>query len=183
MSNSIGGNRTRKKPRAAGPRSGGRNRRGQYRPNVGIVLLNAENKVFWARRVNHDGWQFPQGGVEPNESVEQAVFRELYEEVGLESEKVRLVGRTRNWLHYDLPRRYLRPRSNFRGQKQVWFLLQLIGDDEDVSLQRSGHPEFDKWRWVDYWEPIEWIVDFKRDVYRSALKELEPLLSSCQQSR
>jgi len=183
MTDGVRGNRSRKKSPGNRNRSNGRHRRGQYRPNVGIVLLNADNKVFWARRVNHDGWQFPQGGVEPNESVEQAVFRELYEEVGLESEKVRLVGRTQDWLHYDLPRRYLRPRSNFRGQKQVWFLLQLIGDDNDVSLQRSGHPEFDKWRWVDYWEPIEWIVDFKRDVYRSALKELEPLLRSCQETR
>lgn len=149
-----------------------------YRPNVGIIITNAENQVFWARRCRCDGWQFPQGGIQRKESAEEALYRELYEEVGLEHGQVEIRGRTRGWLRYDLPRAYQRssgPRR-FRGQKQVWFLLRLIGSDADVRLDRSTAPEFDEWRWVDYWSPIDAIVPFKRRVYRSALTELAPLL-------
>ncbi|WP_298135037.1 RNA pyrophosphohydrolase [Acidiferrobacter sp.] len=149
-----------------------------YRPNVGIVLANAEDQVFWARRCRCDGWQFPQGGIQREETAEDALFRELYEEVGLESRQVQICGRTQGWLRYDLPRAYQRSggRHRFRGQKQVWFLLRLTGCDADVRLDASASPEFDAWRWVDYWSPIDAIVDFKRKVYEMALTELAPLL-------
>lgn len=151
-----------------------------YRPNVGIVLVNPENRVFWARRAGRDGWQFPQGGIKSNETAEQALYRELYEEVGLTQEHVNLVGRTRDWLRYDIPDDYLRrpPHRNFRGQKQIWFLLRLVGCDEDVCLERARKPEFDAWQWIDYWSALDQIIDFKRAVYRQALKELEPLLTT-----
>jgi putative (di)nucleoside polyphosphate hydrolase len=150
-----------------------------YRPNVGIILCNPENRVLWARRAGRDGWQFPQGGIKAHETAEQALYRELYEEVGLKAECVDLLGRTRDWLHYDIPEDYLRRNSQrqFRGQKQIWFLLRLLGRDEEVCLDRARRPEFDSWRWVDYWRPLEEIIAFKRDVYRRALTELEPLLS------
>lgn len=149
-----------------------------FRPNVGIILCNYRNQVLWARRAKHDGWQFPQGGVEAFETAEQAVYRELYEEVGLRVQHVRIVGRTQDWLRYQLPRRYLRnPRlSGFRGQKQLWFLLQLLSDDSRLCLNQSSSPEFDEWRWIDYWAALDDIVNFKRQVYRRALTELEPLL-------
>ncbi len=149
-----------------------------YRPNVGIILTNAEDQVFWARRCRCDGWQFPQGGIQRKESAEEALFRELYEEVGLESGQVEIRGRTRGWLRYDLPRAYQRPSGprRFRGQKQVWFLLRFMGSEADVRLDRSASPEFDAWRWVEYWSPIDAIVAFKRKVYESALTELAPLL-------
>jgi len=148
-----------------------------YRPNVGIIVSNANKEVLWARRSAHDGWQFPQGGVKTNESPEQALFRELYEEIGLRPDHVEIVGRTRGWLHYDLPGRYQRSNSRgFRGQKQIWFLLRLICSDSKVNLRRCSRPEFDAWRWTHYWRPMKEIVSFKRDVYRSALTELEPLL-------
>ena len=149
-----------------------------YRPNVGIILTNAEDQVFWARRCRCDGWQFPQGGLQRKESAEEALFRELYEEVGLESGQVEIRGRTRGWLRYDLPRAYQRPSGprRFRGQKQVWFLLRFMGSEADVRLDRSASPEFDAWRWVEYWSPIDAIVAFKRKVYESALTELAPLL-------
>lgn len=148
-----------------------------YRPNVGIVLLNQLNQVFWARRSGHDGWQFPQGGVRRNETVEDALFRELYEEVGLKRRHVTIVGHTRSWLHYDLPEEYLRrirSRGNrkFRGQKQVWYLLRLIGEDSAVSLDNSSKPEFDKWVWTDWWTAVEEIVEFKREVYEMVWEEL-----------
>ncbi len=148
-----------------------------YRPNVGIVLLNRYNQVFWARRCGHDGWQFPQGGVRRHESLEEALYRELYEEVGLSEPQVRVLARTRDWIKYDLPEEYLRRvrrkgNRRFRGQKQIWYLLRLLADDSEVCLEVSDKPEFDQWVWIDWWTAIDQIVEFKRQVYEAALNEL-----------
>ena len=149
-----------------------------YRPNVGIILCNSRNEVFWGKRIRQHSWQFPQGGINHGETPEQAMYRELMEEVGLASQHVRILGRTRDWLRYDVPNQWVRRdwRGNYRGQKQIWFLLRLTGRDCDVCLRASTHPEFDAWRWNDYWMAMESVVDFKRDVYRSALTELERYL-------
>jgi putative (di)nucleoside polyphosphate hydrolase len=149
-----------------------------YRPNVGIILCNAHNQVFWGKRVNQHAWQFPQGGINAGETPEQAMFRELEEEVGLQSAHVRILGRTREWLRYDVPTHWTRrdSRGLYRGQKQIWFLLRLTGRDSDVSLRASERPEFDAWRWNEYWVPMDAVVDFKREVYRLALEELERYL-------
>ncbi len=108
------------------------------------------------------------------------MYRELYEEVGLHPEHIEIVGRTREWLYYDLPEHFLRNnrrgQSNFRGQKQVWYLLRLVCEEDQVCLTRSRKPEFEDWEWVDYWKPVEQVVDFKREVYEQALRELEPFL-------
>lgn len=145
-----------------------------YRPNVGIILCNAKNEVFWGKRIREHSWQFPQGGIDKGESPEQAMYRELYEEVGLQSHHVHILGRTKNWLRYEVPTHWIKRewRSSYKGQKQIWFLLRLVGRDCDVSLRASGHPEFDAWRWSEYWVPLESVIEFKRDVYRSALNEL-----------
>jgi len=145
-----------------------------YRPNVGIILLNTRNEVFWGKRVRQHSWQFPQGGIKYGESPEQAMFRELYEEIGLQSHQVRVVARTRDWLRYQVPEQWMRRelRGNYRGQKQIWFLLRLVARDCDVCLRRSEKPEFDAWRWHPYWVPLEAVVEFKRDVYQQALSEL-----------
>lgn len=149
-----------------------------YRPNVGIILCNAKNQVFWAKRINQHAWQFPQGGIKAGETPEQAMYRELGEEVGLLPEHVRILGRTRNWLRYDVPSHWVRRDSKglYRGQKQIWFLLRLTGHDSNVSLRATDHPEFDAWRWSDYWVEFDSVVEFKRDVYRLALEELERYL-------
>lgn len=150
-----------------------------YRPNVGIILCNPSNQVFWARRCGQDGWQFPQGGIRPEEPAVEAMYRELREEVGLLPEHIELLGRTRDWLRYDIPEQYRRrPHSPFRGQKQIWYLLRLVGEDKDVRLDLCERPEFEEWRWIDYWSSLDHIISFKREVYQSALTELEPLLSS-----
>ncbi len=149
-----------------------------YRANVGIILINREGFVFWCKRIGQEAWQFPQGGILHNEAPEQAMFRELREETGLLPEHVQIIGCTRDWLRYQLPRHLIRRHKLPRciGQKQVWFMLRLIGGEECVRLDGSGKPEFDRWCWVDYWYPMTRVVFFKRGVYRRALGELAPLL-------
>jgi putative (di)nucleoside polyphosphate hydrolase len=167
-----------------------------YRPNVGIVLVNTRNEVFWGKRVHQHAWQFPQGGIKHGETPLQAMYRELEEEIGLQTDHVRLLGRTRDWLRYDVPEKWMRrPRpangescaafgkGGYRGQKQIWFLLRMVGRDCDVKLRASGHPEFDAWRWHDYWVPLESVIDFKRDVYRQALIELHRYLLADRRAR
>jgi putative (di)nucleoside polyphosphate hydrolase len=149
-----------------------------YRPNVGIILLNQKNEVFWGKRIREHSWQFPQGGINRGESPEQAMFRELQEEVGLLAEHVRVIGRTRDWLRYDVPDTFVRRdwRGHYKGQKQIWFLLRLVGRDADIDLRASNHPEFDAWRWNEYWVSLDSVIEFKRDVYHRALTELNRLL-------
>ena len=150
-----------------------------FRPNVGIILLNTQNEVWWGKRVREHSWQFPQGGIKFGETPEQAMFRELEEEVGLRSEHVRIIGRTRDWLRYEVPDRFIKRevRGHYRGQKQIWFLLRMVGRDCDVNLRLTEHPEFDAWRWHDYWVPLDVVIEFKRDVYLRALQELSRFLT------
>ena len=156
-----------------------------YRHNVGIVLCNWKNEVFWGKRVREHSWQFPQGGIKGGESPEAAMYRELHEEVGLKPEHVEVLGRTRDWLRYEVPERWLRRewRGNYRGQKQIWFLLRLVGRDCDVCLRASEKPEFDAWRWHDYWAPTQDVIEFKRAVYEQALNELSRFLVKRQDQR
>lgn len=147
-----------------------------YRPNVGIVLLHADGRVFWARRVSRDGWQFPQGGMNSDETPLEAMYRELREETGLMPEHVEVLASTPGWLRYRLPNRFVRrhERPTCIGQKQVWFLLHFQGSEADVRLDLCEDPEFDSWTWVDYWHPLDQVVPFKREVYERALRHLAP---------
>ena len=148
-----------------------------YRPNVAIVLMRPDGRVFWARRVRRDGWQFPQGGMNSDETPAEAMYRELREETGLLPEHVDVLGSTPGWLRYRLPPRAVRRHDRLVciGQKQVWFLLQFIGEECDLQLNLTDSPEFDHWRWVDFWYPLEHVVNFKRMVYIHALHHLAPL--------
>lgn len=145
-----------------------------FRPNVGIVLLNIHNQVFLGKRIGEHSWQFPQGGIKYGETPEQAMYRELGEEVGLLSTHVEVLGRTRDWLRYEVPDQYMRKevRGHYRGQKQIWFLLRLLGEDDAIQLHTNGKPEFDAWRWDNYWDSPNVVIDFKRQVYTLALQEL-----------
>jgi len=151
-----------------------------FRPNVGIILSNPEGKVFWARRCGQDAWQFPQGGIHNNETPDEAMYRELYEETGLRPEHVELMAKTSKWLRYRLPKRMVRKNTNpvCIGQKQIWFILRMLGSDADFNLSTMEKPEFDHWCWVDYWHPMNEVVFFKRKVYQKALSELEDFVSS-----
>lgn len=144
-----------------------------FRANVGIILTNGSGQVFCGRRIGMSAWQFPQGGINHNETPEHAMYRELKEEVGLEREHVELLGATKNWLRYRLPKRYIRYHQQplCIGQKQIWFLLRLAVDETNLRLDAAQEPEFDAWRWVDYWDPLGFVVPFKRNVYERALHE------------
>ncbi|HHF5355871.1 TPA: RNA pyrophosphohydrolase [Haemophilus influenzae] len=149
-----------------------------YRPNVGIVICNRKGQVLWAKRCGQNSWQFPQGGINDNESAEQAMYRELHEEVGLQPKDVRLLYVSKHWLRYKLPKRLLRYDSKPMciGQKQRWFLLQLVSDEKNINMQTTKSPEFDGWRWVSFWYPVCQVVSFKRDVYRKVMKEFASIL-------
>ncbi|ADW72457.1 MULTISPECIES: RNA pyrophosphohydrolase [Rahnella] len=154
-----------------------------YRPNVGIVICDKQGQVLWARRYGQHSWQFPQGGINPGETAEQAMYRELFEEVGLGRKDVRILASTRNWLRYKLPKRLVRwdTKPVCIGQKQKWFLLQLMCNDADINMQRSSTPEFDGWRWVSFWYPVRQVVSFKRDVYRRVMKEFSTTIMPMQE--
>jgi len=145
-----------------------------FRANVGIVLMRDSGEVFLGRRVGGRGWQFPQGGVRDGEGVEEAVLRELHEEVGLQDSDIEMAGSTADWLRYRLPARYVRRRHTplCIGQKQRWFLLKLRRADVAFDFRLTADPEFDASRWVDYWEPVREVIYFKRPVYAQALTEL-----------
>ena len=144
-----------------------------FRPNVGIIICNKLGQLLWAKRIKQDAWQFPQGGIKEAETTEEALFRELSEEVGLCKDDVRILSQTSEWLKYRLPKPYIRQRKGRTciGQKQKWFLLRLDCDESNIDMQRGKSPEFDGWRWVSYWYPVRQVVSFKRDVYRRAMKE------------
>ena len=147
-----------------------------FRANVGIVLLH-EDQVFLGRRSGGRGWQFPQGGVRIGEEPEDAVYRELHEEIGVGRDRVELVGATQQWLRYRLPARYVRRNQQplCIGQKQRWFLLRHTADEVRFDFGRTAEPEFDRWRWASWWEPVREVIYFKRPVYARALTELAAL--------
>ena len=146
-----------------------------FRPNVGIIICNKLGQLFWAKRIRQDAWQFPQGGIKEAETTEEALFRELSEEVGLCKDDVRILSQTSRWLKYRLPKPYIRHKKGRTciGQKQKWFLLGLQTEEGRVDLENTHQPEFDDWCWVNYWYPVNQVVNFKRGVYRKALTELE----------
>lgn len=146
-----------------------------YRLNVGIIIANKNGQLFWGKRTKSQGWQFPQGGVNPYETLEETMFRELHEEVGLTRQDVKILAITKRWVNYKLPDHMQRKIQIpiCIGQKQKWFLLLLTGSDDKFCFTLSKKPEFARWNWVDYWYPLKQVVYFKRDVYRNVLKEFE----------
>ena len=147
-----------------------------FRANVGIILMH-HDEVFLGRRTGGRGWQFPQGGVRRGESLEQALYRELEEEIGVAKADVTLLGQTDRWLRYRLPARYVRRNQQpvCIGQKQRWFLLRLRAKDPTFDFSRTAEPEFDEFRWTQYWDPVKEVIYFKRAVYARALTELADL--------
>jgi putative (di)nucleoside polyphosphate hydrolase len=149
-----------------------------YRLNVGIILTNGQKQVLFAKRMGiNNAWQFPQGGIHEGESTREAMYRELHEELGLFPEDVEILAESRQWLKYKLPARFIRyyEKPLIIGQKQKWFLLRLMADEKKILLENGEKPEFDEWKWVDYWYPAENVISFKRQVYRKILEEFSKL--------
>jgi len=150
-----------------------------FRLNVGIILANPSGQLFWGRRAGKkDAWQFPQGGIQTHETPEKAMYRELYEEIGLVQSDVAILAQTQQWFCYYLPEYLQRPHQKplCIGQKQKWFLLRLVTDEKTINFHRTSKPEFTDWRWIDYWGPLKQVIQFKQEVYKNALEELEPFL-------
>ncbi|MCR3754946.1 MAG: RNA pyrophosphohydrolase [Candidatus Westeberhardia cardiocondylae] len=147
---------------------------GKYRPNVGIIICNYHGKLLLARRYGKkNSWQFPQGGIDDTETVNEAMYRELFEEVGLKKDDVRILAYTKYWIKYNIPKNLIRLNSIplYIGQKQKWFLLKLMVSDKNINLNCNCISEFDKWCWVNFWYPMKKIVFFKRHVYRKVLED------------
>lgn len=145
-----------------------------YRPCVGVLLFNAEGRVFVGRRIDTpDAWQMPQGGIDDGETPEVAALRELGEEIG--TSNARIEAATSGWLTYDLPDELIGKvwRGRWRGQRQKWLACRFLGDDAEVRLE-TEHPEFDAWRWVGLHELASLIVPFKRAIYEDVVAELGP---------
>lgn len=149
-----------------------------YRINVGMVIANADDRLFWGcRKASRQAWQFPQGGVKVDETLEEAMYRELEEEVGLVQKDVEYLAQTKRWYRYKIPPAFQRAdRAPCLGQQQRWFLLRLTGDERSIDLTASGKPEFEKWEWVDYWYPVIGVAPFKRTIYHDVLTEFAPIL-------
>lgn len=151
-----------------------------YRLGAGIILINKDKKIFVGQRIDMAGkaWQMPQGGIDPNENEDMAVLRELEEETGIPAEKVLLIRKSSQWLYYDLPDNLKNKiwEGKYKGQKQIWFAFQFLGNDEDINLKKYAHPEFKAWKWLPANKLVEHIVPFKKDLYKEILKEFDDIL-------
>ncbi|HYD17402.1 MAG TPA: RNA pyrophosphohydrolase [Patescibacteria group bacterium] len=147
-----------------------------YRAGVGIVLLNRVGCVFVGERLDNKGaWQMPQGGIDAGEEPEVAVFRELKEEVG--TKNARIIAVMGEWISYDIPDRTAKKLwgGKYKGQRQKWIALEFLGSDDEIDLAADDHPEFSKWKWVEMANLLDYVVPFKRDVYRRVMKEFAPV--------
>ncbi len=148
------------------------------RLGVGVVLLNSDNKVFVGKRIDNpvNFWQMPQGGVNGNENLLYAANRELKEETGVES--VKFIKEIDNWLTYELPKNLLGKiwKGKYRGQKQKWFIMRFVGNEEEINI-KTKNAEFLEWKWIDANQLLNVVIDFKLDVYKSIVKELNILLN------
>ena len=149
----------------------------EYRSNVAIIIVNQFGKVLWCQRKEHDGWQFPQGGIDKGETPREAVLRETREEVGLDSNDINIVYECEKWFKYDVPKvkkSYYFKRNIFKGQKQKWFLAKLLSDDNKINLRANTPVEFDEWVWANYWYPLHSVIAFKKEIYKKALLTILP---------
>jgi putative (di)nucleoside polyphosphate hydrolase len=150
-----------------------------YRPCVGLMVVNTRKNFFTAQRLDFTStaWQMPQGGIDEGEEALHAAYRELSEETSITENDVELLAVSRDWFSYDLPKELISKLWNglYRGQKQKWFLMKFIGNDDDINLN-TEIPEFSCWRWSTRQQLIESIVPFKKDLYRAVLKEFQPFL-------
>lgn len=144
-----------------------------YRPAVGMIILNRDNKIFVGQRLDNKepAWQMPQGGIGPHEDADQAMLRELEEEIG--TRNVEIIVKSKKWYKYDLPSELASHLWNgkFKGQKQIWYVLRFRGQDKEININ-TYHPEFHSWKWVAKEELLDLIVHFKKELYARLLEDL-----------
>ena len=148
------------------------------RTGVGIVVLNNENKVFVAKRIDNpkNFWQMPQGGVDEGESFLQAAYRELEEETGIK--EVKLIKEIDEILSYELPSHLLGIiwKGKYKGQKQKWFVMKYLGNDRDINI-KTNSPEFLEWKWIDLNKITEVVVEFKLHVYKELKEKIQKIIN------
>lgn len=148
-----------------------------YRPCVGVMLMNADGKVFVGQRKDSDvaAWQMPQGGIDDGEDPKTAALRELWEETGVTADLVTVEEQTSDWLTYDLPPELVGKvwKGRYRGQKQQWFRMRFNGSDDQINID-TDHPEFSEWTWLAPDQLVANIVPFKREVYAQVVAQLIP---------
>ena len=149
-----------------------------YRNGVGIVVLNQENKVFVAKRIDNpkNFWQMPQGGVDEGEDLLNAAYRELKEETSIFN--VKLIKEIEDWTQYDLPSKLIGIiwKGRYKGQKQKWFIFKFLGNDTEINI-KTKNPEFLDWKWIEIGKITEIVVDFKKEVYHKVEKEIKKIIN------
>jgi putative (di)nucleoside polyphosphate hydrolase len=150
-----------------------------YRSGVGIMLINRDKKIFVGKRIdnNSDAWQMPQGGLDAGESEDEAMLRELKEETGIDSEKIKILQKSANYHYYNLPYKLQKKfwGGKYLGQRQKWYLVEFLGDENDVNIETET-PEFSEWKWISKNEIVDVIVSFKRELYQDLIKEFAKFL-------
>ena len=153
------------------------NEESNYRLNVGLIIVNNYGKVLICKRKNSNQWQFPQGGIDEGESPMEAAKREIFEEVGIKPSKIKVLGKIKDWVKYEIPKELAKKsfkKKGIVGQKQKWFIFK-IKSEACISFVNDPDNEFDDFAWVSYWRPIALIISFKKEVYRNVLAELLPI--------
>ena len=150
----------------------------QYRKCVGMMILNNKNEILVGRRLDHPSgfWQMPQGGIDLNESPEEAVWREMMEEIG--TNKANLIHISKHWLNYDIPKDTLEKLpwgETYIGQTQKWFVFRFTGQDRDININ-TDNPEFSEWKWSKYESLVDNIVPFKKEIYKKIINEFKNIL-------
>ena len=154
------------------------NKKLPLRIGVGAIVLNKKNQVFVGKRKDNpvDKWQMPQGGVNEGEDLTSAMKRELNEETGIQN--IKILNEIDGWFEYELPNYLLGKiwRGKFRGQKQKWFIVKFLGNDEEINLEKDK-PEFIEWKWLDIENLPNVIVDFKKNVYDKLLPKIRSFIN------
>ena len=149
-----------------------------YRIGVGIILINKKKKIFVGKRIDvkKEAWQMPQGGVAKNEKLEDAAYRELYEETGVK--KAEIIFQSKKWFKYNIPSPVKKKlwKGKFLGQKQKWFLMKFLGNDSEINI-KTKHPEFLEWKWVELDEISKLVVDFKQKVYSEVKEKVRKIIN------